>query len=759
VPFEATMEPCGRAGPKDANRHAGARFAALTITLLLGACTVATSQVETRDQDLRLSLFHTTDWHSRILPYTIVEIGRNDINLGLRPENNPVGGAARLATMLKCARVKDLSKIPAVCCCLEPSKCQTANDDSGQTWTALDTAGPKFNPPTEPICCTRRDVDNTCSTCKEDQNCAADPGNTYEALVGSERLAYMDSGDYFQGAPIFNAFGGEPEMRIMSYLKADAVVIGNHEFDKGLENLADLYLRWGTYPLLAANYLWDSSKFRGARVLKERSQAYTILNMNGVKVGVIGMANFSSMLGIFRGDNDTGLTPLNPFQVLQDYIDFLKPQVDIVIALSHMGLRGDDNFNPEDEELVANTSGLDLILGGHLHIVLKPPKVLFDCVTPRCSKFGQVPSRRVFIEHSGSFLKYATRLDVVVRNKEIVSYQQYVYPIDRRIPEDGIVNEMLEPYVFETSRRFDLTRVHAFTSDQRQRFDIGGGDSDLGNLVCESMQKRRRVETDFCMTNSLGIRDIFPPGKVTDEQLFNVLPFENLISTLFLSGKEVQELYDYVTFRSSERGCNSQAQVSGSSFVMNCAKIRAERITIGGSRAGCFADAHCKDARAETGAPGGEICTFATKNCPDVLRERGIRGCERANAAGTACDAFCCPANERGEHDNVCQSCFRPIDLNASYSLATNDYIARGGSGFLVLERNTTQVNTGIALRQAVIDFLAQQKPCCKNEDDDDPLCLRARSAGYANKPCIYASDFRTPWGAHDGRITRITAD
>jgi 5'-nucleotidase/UDP-sugar diphosphatase len=682
--------------------------------LALGGCTVETTQLSTADQDIRLTLFHTTDWHSRILPYAVVEVGLNDRNQNLLQENSPFGGAARLATLLKCARVKDLSKIPPVCCCLEPSKC------------------PGFSRVNSPVCCTRKD--GSCEGCAERGTCASpdevELKNHFEGLVGSERFAYLDSGDYFQGAPIFNAFAGEVETRVMSQLKPDAVTVGNHEFDKGLENFADQSLRWANFPLLAANYAWDGSRYRGAQVLKDLVKPYVVLNLDGVRVGVIGMGNFSSMLGIFRGDNNLGITPLNPYQILQDFIDFLKPQVEIVVALSHMGLRGEDNFNPEDEELIQNTTGLDLVLGGHLHVLLKPPKVVLDCVTPRCQRFGSVAPRRVLLMHTSAFLKFAGRLDLVVRNKEIVSFKQYVFPIDRRIPEDGIMNELLEPYVLELSRRFDLTRVYAYDLTQLERFDSSGGDSQLGNLVCEAMRTRRRVETDFCMTNSLGIRDVFPKGPVTFEQFFNVFPFENTIATMLLSGTEVQELFDYITFRSAERGCQSQAQISNATFVMNCARIRAERITIGGSKAGCFEDDDCLFPNAETGAPGGEICTNAVKYCAD--------------------GEDCCPHKERS-----CRTCGRPIEPSTSYSLATNDYVAKGGSGFLVLERNTTQVDTLIPMRTAVIDFLGKQPTCAERPD----TCAEGINAGYPNVPCINGQDPTIPWARHDGRITRITSE
>jgi 2',3'-cyclic-nucleotide 2'-phosphodiesterase (5'-nucleotidase family) len=106
------------------------------------------------------------------------------------------------------------------------------------------------------------------------------------------------------------------------------------------------------------------------------------------------------------------------------------------------------------------------------------------------------------------------------------------------------------------------------------------------------------------------------------------MPFDNSITTMFLSGREVQELLDYVSMRSTERGCQSQAQVAGIEFTMDCNPD----------------DPHAKD-----------------------ILINGI-----------------------------------PLDMNGTYELATNNYIANGGSGFEVLERNTTQSDTGISIRDVV---------------------------------------------------------
>ena len=73
----------------------------------------------------------------------------------------------------------------------------------------------------------------------------------------SGRSLWLDSGDCFQGAPVFNMFKGEAEMRALSLAGMDAAVIGNHEFDLGATNLFEQYDNWASFRLLAANYIFD----------------------------------------------------------------------------------------------------------------------------------------------------------------------------------------------------------------------------------------------------------------------------------------------------------------------------------------------------------------------------------------------------------------------------------------------------------------------------------------------------------------------
>jgi 2',3'-cyclic-nucleotide 2'-phosphodiesterase (5'-nucleotidase family) len=191
-------------------------------------------------------------------------------------------------------------------------------------------------------------------------------------LVGRERarssrVLHLDGGDCFDGAPIYNFFNGEPEVRAESLMGTDAMVAGNHDFDKGALNLGIQLQRWANFPVLAANYLFDASSPLGAIV-----QPFAVFDVDDLKVGVIGMGNLSSLGAIFNQPNRLGITPLDTTEVAQFYTDLLRPQVDVIVVLSHLGIE-------LDEQMIQSTSGIDIVLGAHNHIVLQPPKQLQDC--------------------------------------------------------------------------------------------------------------------------------------------------------------------------------------------------------------------------------------------------------------------------------------------------------------------------------------------------------------------------------------------
>jgi 5'-nucleotidase / UDP-sugar diphosphatase len=654
----------------------GPAACALAVVCLAG-CTVERPQPNLVGQDIRLTIIHTSDIHSRLFPYNFVP-NSFDQAYGLLPANAPFGGIARMATVVKRIR-------------------------------------------------------------KE-----------------SQRSLWIDSGDAFQGAPVFNMFKGEAEMRALSLAGMDGQVLGNHEFDLGAKNLYEKIDAWSQFPHLAANYAWDDSPGR-ARSLKDVVYPYFTYDLDGLRIAVIGMGNQDTLSSIYEGGNSLGFRPIEDVRALEAYTRLLRPQVDLVVVVSHIGLDADEGLTAsEAEDHNITVPGVDLILGGHLHIVTNPPKLLPNddgseyCKTEQC---------QTLLVHSGAFAKFVGRLDLVVRvgsnngdaekRSRIVSFAYKNIPVDSRIPDDPDVANLMWPYSVKLAQEIDLHGVFAWVAPGGSagtakilRNHQGGGDSQLGNLVARSMQTRSGVDAEFALTNSLGIRADFERGALTNEQMYNVFPFENSITVMYLSGQEVKDTLDFVARRSASRGCRTQAQVSGIWFDMVC-------------RGDCPAQGDFKPNACAKNIYIGENC----------------RG---GNPDGPVDPAKCAP-----------------LSLQGLYRVAVNDYIAGGGSGYVVLKRNTSQQNTGISLRDALTVYLNQQAQRCNlgvacetDEQCTNPALPPERqptcTAGPRGKFCTVQTDqlidptdtqdpqrtVRQRWGniscldgeleKHDGRIRPV---
>ena len=683
--------------------------------LAVSGCTVMPEQANIDGKDVKVVFMHTSDIHSRLLPYNM-DVLMTDKNLGLKQEFAPFGGVARLASVIK----------------------------------------------------------------QERQN--------------NPRLAYIESGDVFQGAPIFNTFHGEPEFKAMSQLGVDAFAIGNHEFDNGAIALVGKALQYAAFPMLGANYALGDPSFPGKVPTREITEPYTIVNLKGLRVGIIGMAAIG---GGRSGGGAKGVTRLRDRDMVQAWVDYLRPMVDLVAITSHVGYH-------EDIEYIPRTEGLDIVFGGHLHIALDPPNVIQDCDIARlkremdryrCDTHEKLQRRQltcesrdscktktgtteqdackracakqavddckqeektfryqermdelkkdiahlekrgchprdVLLVHSGAFLKFVGKLEVTLRqcqrlaqtricaekdasgkcvrtmgrrcvgshgarnDWEVISHKYRLIPVDSNLPEDTQMVRMMEPFELRLNQEQLLTQVIGFTPNRIFRFSKGAGDSQLGNMVTSAMMDREQVWADCAITNSLGMRSDLVAGPVDEEQLNNVFPFENSITVMYLAGYEIQEMMDFVAQRSSARGCQPQAQVSGISATLNCGGCPgtggntcalksysgepcAQRVTVGGSGRACTADKDCElDPR---GRKVGEICT----------KQKYPGGAGKGR-------------------------CWLPLSCSRTYRLATNDYVAKGGSGFAVLANSTTQNNLKIPLRDAAKDYITSFPACAQ---------------------------------------------
>lgn len=182
------------------------------------------------------------------------------------------------------------------------------------------------------------------------------------AMLKEERqknpdLLYFDSGDFFQGSAYFTMFKGDVEIGLMNQMKYDAVTIGNHEFDFGLDNMIRLF-KMAQFPIVCSNYDFADTE------LKDLVKPYVVLKRRGVKIGVFALC--PPLEGLVFTKNYGPLRFLDPVEVTNQMVDILRNQkkCDYVICLSHLGWQVSEY---PDNRFIEQTRGVDLVLGGHTH--------------------------------------------------------------------------------------------------------------------------------------------------------------------------------------------------------------------------------------------------------------------------------------------------------------------------------------------------------------------------------------------------------
>ena len=182
----------------------------------------------------------------------------------------------------------------------------------------------------------------------------------------SPDLLLFDSGDFSQGSVYYSLYRGDVEVGLMNLMGYDAATIGNHEFDFGLENMARIF-RQAKFLIVCCNYDFTGTPVEGL------VKPYLIIKRAGVKIGVIGVS--PQLEGLVAAHTCEGVRFLDPIATAQPIADYLKNQAgcDLVICLSHLGWM---TAGLSDEEFIAGTRNIDLVLGGHSHTYFTNPQVL-----------------------------------------------------------------------------------------------------------------------------------------------------------------------------------------------------------------------------------------------------------------------------------------------------------------------------------------------------------------------------------------------
>jgi 5'-nucleotidase / UDP-sugar diphosphatase len=342
----------------------------------------------------------------------------------------------------------------------------------------------------------------------------------------------LSAGDMFQGTPVSNLYNGRPVLDFMNFVRFDAMTLGNHEFDWGRETLGGI-IRDARFPIVSANIVDRTGQtMTGVK-------PYVILERKGFKVAVIGLTT-PQTVHMANAKSLKGLTFEQPEAILPGLIREVKAKgAHLVILLTHLGF-------DMDKQLATTVNGIDLIVGGHSH----------TAVTER------VTVGKTLIVQAGYNGVYLGVVELIVDEKAGVilgTTTKGTLKIVSAGPNDRFdrdVERMAAAYGDRIKARFQEV-VGETRMDLVRRTD---GESNIGNIIADAMCASAGAEIGI--QNNGGIRADIPRGKITMEQVYTVLPFDDKLVAMDLKGADLLNLFEM----SSGLG-KGMLQVSGVKIV------------------------------------------------------------------------------------------------------------------------------------------------------------------------------------------------
>lgn len=319
----------------------------------------------------------------------------------------------------------------------------------------------------------------------------------------------IDAGDVMTGNPIteyeYKGAQGGALFEMMNRIGYEGWCFGNHDFDISQDNLKKL-TAIARFPTINANVV------NGEGAFPLNNKPYVVIEKNGVRVGIIGVMT-QGLYNLVNQNNLVNIKVLSPISTTQRYIDELTPKTDLVIALTHEGV-------VEDSILASNVHGLNVIVGGHSHTRLKKPKSV----------------NGVLIVQTGSNCENLGILDLTVDNHIVTTSWGTLLPLNYNSARPATP---LSAFIDSLQRRIDAdynTVIGTLKSDWTR----GNGEMGVGNFISDA--QREAAHADVAFMNNHGIRKNLSAGPMTKRDLFEVLPFRNVLVTFQLSGRQIQEV-------------------------------------------------------------------------------------------------------------------------------------------------------------------------------------------------------------------------
>jgi 2',3'-cyclic-nucleotide 2'-phosphodiesterase (5'-nucleotidase family) len=309
----------------------------------------------------------------------------------------------------------------------------------------------------------------------------------------------LNAGDVAQGTPVSTIFHGLPVFQVANLLGITAATLGNHDFDYGwMQTRA--FLSASNYPIVSSNLV----NAAGNSLTPER---YVILNVNGLRVGVIGaMTETLNTLVMPKQLGEWHTTPL--LETVRKYARELRPKCDLVVLVAHI-------TGKEEQAVLTDAPEIPVTVSGHVHTGLPEPLQQNGRLLVRVKSYGEELGR--------------LELKVDTEKKAPVSWKWKKIPVDSTaVAAAPDVEREVKKWEDEVSVRVDRPLAVAARSFSEKEVKL---------LIERAM--REETGADFAFMNAGGVRAGLPQGQLRERNIWNIMPFDNRIVTGTFKGREL----------------------------------------------------------------------------------------------------------------------------------------------------------------------------------------------------------------------------
>lgn len=363
----------------------------------------------------------------------------------------------------------------------------------------------------------------------------------------------LNAGDAFQGTLFYSLFKGEADAAAMNLISWDAYALGNHEFDDGDEGLKTFLDRLNSnIPVISANVIPSSDN-----ILKDYWTAYVIKEVNGKKIGIIGI-DISSKTKNSSNPSDE-ITFLNELETAQKYIDELTTLgVNKIVLLTHQGYEN-------DLAMAKELTGVDIIIGGDSHTLLGDfSNIGLNSISNNYpANVKSKDNKKVCVAHAWEYAHVLGNLDVIFNNNGDVTacggnpllLVEEDLGVENKnvavVSEDADALAVIKTYVDQVEVK-KTTKIgtaavtlghNRIPGDKRDGTSVLPLGSDIAPIVAKSFYDLSNL-ADACIQNAGGVRVAVESGDITLGTAYTLLPFANTLFEIKMTGSEIKQVLE-----------------------------------------------------------------------------------------------------------------------------------------------------------------------------------------------------------------------